>query len=141
MSPSNPTRASNHKLETSVKCTPHCPVGVVIQLRHLLCPCGTHQPAQNQYHPFEKTLTDCKGLSVCSSVLNRLPKTGWMMVTGMIEGEDGRLVNTAIVVDWGALISRYRRAHFFRGETVSKHCREDAQPTNWAESGRLYTRK
>ena len=50
------------------------------------------------------------------AVLNRLPKTGPMIVMGMIEADGGRLFNTAIVVDRGAVIGRYRKTHLLRGE-------------------------
>jgi predicted amidohydrolase len=41
-----------------------------------------------------------------------------MIVIGLIEVEDGRLFNTAIVVDRGTLIGRYRKKHLLRGEQV-----------------------
>jgi len=52
------------------------------------------------------------------AVLNRLPKTGPMMVMGLIEAEEGRLFNTAIVVNQGALIGRYRKVHLLRSEHI-----------------------
>ena len=52
------------------------------------------------------------------AVLNRLPNTGPMIIMGLIEVEDGRLFNTAIVVDRGALIGRYRKAHLLDGEQI-----------------------
>ena len=52
------------------------------------------------------------------AVLNRLPKTGPMIVMGLIEVEDGRLFNTAIVVDHGVLIGRYRKVHLLSGEQI-----------------------
>jgi predicted amidohydrolase len=52
------------------------------------------------------------------AVLNRLPKTGPMIVMGLIEVEDGRLFNTAIVADRGVLIGRYRKAHLFSREHI-----------------------
>src|SRR5689334_12574433 len=52
------------------------------------------------------------------AVLNRLPKTGPMMVIGLIEVEEARLFNTAIVVDHGALIGRYRKVHLLGGEQI-----------------------
>jgi len=51
-------------------------------------------------------------------VLSRLPKTGPMIVMGLIELEAGRLFNTAVVVDRGVLIGRYRKAHLFSGEHI-----------------------
>jgi len=51
-------------------------------------------------------------------VLNRLPKTGPMIVLGLIEVEKARLFNTAIVVDRGVLVGRYRKAHLLSGEHI-----------------------
>jgi predicted amidohydrolase len=52
------------------------------------------------------------------AVRNRLPKSGPMIVMGLIEVEQGRLFNTAIVVDRGALIGRYRKLHLLGGEHI-----------------------
>jgi len=52
------------------------------------------------------------------AVLNRLPKTGPMIVMGLIEAEEGRLFNTAIVVDHSTVIGRYRKAHLLGGEQI-----------------------
>jgi predicted amidohydrolase len=52
------------------------------------------------------------------AVLNRLPKAGPMIVMGLIEVERGRLFNTAVVVDRGAVIGRYRKAHLLGGEQI-----------------------
>lgn len=51
-------------------------------------------------------------------VLNRLPKTGPMIVMGLIEVEKGRLFNTAIVVNRGTVIGRYRKAHLLASEQI-----------------------
>jgi predicted amidohydrolase len=51
-----------------------------------------------------------------AGVLSRLPKTGPMIVIGMIEAEAGRLFNTAVVVDHGGLVGRYRKSNLFDGE-------------------------
>jgi predicted amidohydrolase len=51
-------------------------------------------------------------------VLNRLPKTGPMIVMGLIEVEKGRLFNTAIVVDRGTVIGRYRKVHLLASEQL-----------------------
>lgn len=50
------------------------------------------------------------------AVLARLPKTRPMIVMGMIEVENGRLFNTAVVLDRGAVVGRYRKAHLLGGE-------------------------
>ena len=52
------------------------------------------------------------------AVRNRLPKSGPMIVMGLIEVENGRLFNTAVVVDRGAIIGRYRKAHLLDGERI-----------------------
>jgi predicted amidohydrolase len=52
------------------------------------------------------------------AVLNRLPKTGPMIVMGLIETENGRLFNTAVVVDRGVVIGRYRKARLLGGERI-----------------------
>jgi predicted amidohydrolase len=52
------------------------------------------------------------------AVLNRLPKTGPMIVIGLIETAEGQLFNTAIVVDRGVLIGRHRKVHLLEGEHI-----------------------
>jgi len=52
------------------------------------------------------------------AVLNRLPKTGPMIVMGLIEVEKRRLFNTAIVVNRGAVIGRYRKVHLLASEQI-----------------------
>jgi predicted amidohydrolase len=52
------------------------------------------------------------------ALLNRFPKTGPTIVMGLIEVEDGRLFNTAVVVDRGILVGRYRKAHLLGGEQI-----------------------
>jgi predicted amidohydrolase len=51
-----------------------------------------------------------------ATVLGRLPKSGPMLVMGLIEIDDGRLFNTAVVVERGVLVGRYRKAHLLSGE-------------------------
>jgi predicted amidohydrolase len=58
------------------------------------------------------------GSPAFETVLNRLPKSGPMIVMGLIEVEAGRLFNTAIVVDRGAVIGRYRKVHLLSGEQI-----------------------
>jgi predicted amidohydrolase len=53
-----------------------------------------------------------------AAVLRRFPTTGPMIVMGIIESDDGQLFNTAVVVDRGVLIGRYRKAHLLGGERV-----------------------
>jgi predicted amidohydrolase len=50
------------------------------------------------------------------SLLARLPESGPMIVFGLIEVDDGRLFNTAVVVHRSVLIGRYRKAHLLSRE-------------------------
>ena len=54
--------------------------------------------------------------SAFKGLLARLPESGPMMVFGLIEVDDGRLFNTAVVVHQSALIGRYRKAHLLSRE-------------------------
>lgn len=51
-----------------------------------------------------------------AAVLDRLPKSGPMLVIGLIEIDDERLFNTAVVVERGVLLGRYRKTHLLQGE-------------------------
>jgi predicted amidohydrolase len=51
-----------------------------------------------------------------AAIVRRLPKTGPMIVLGMIEVEQGRLFNTAVVIERGTVIGRYRKQHLLDGE-------------------------
>ena len=53
-----------------------------------------------------------------SALLDRFPKSGPMIALGLIEVEAGRLFNTAVVVDRGVLVGRYRKAHLLGGERI-----------------------
>jgi predicted amidohydrolase len=53
-----------------------------------------------------------------AALLNRLPQAAPMIVMGLIEVENGRLFNTAVVVDRGALIGRHRKQHLLGGERM-----------------------
>ena len=50
------------------------------------------------------------------AILKRFPAKGPMIIVGLIELENGRLFNTAIVVHRGRLMGRYRKAYLLRGE-------------------------
>jgi predicted amidohydrolase len=56
------------------------------------------------------------GSSVFEDVLGRLPQNGPALVFGLVEVDDGRLFNTAVVVHRRALIGRYRKAHLLGRE-------------------------
>jgi predicted amidohydrolase len=53
-----------------------------------------------------------------AAVLGRPPKTGPAIVMGLIEVERERLFNTAVVVNRGVLLGRYRKAHLLGGERI-----------------------
>ena len=53
-----------------------------------------------------------------ATLLQRFPRTGPMLVMGIIEVDGGVLFNTAIVVDRGVLIGRYRKMHLLAGEAL-----------------------
>ncbi|UXS05615.1 carbon-nitrogen hydrolase family protein [Agrobacterium tumefaciens] len=50
------------------------------------------------------------------AILSRMPRAGPMLVFGLIESENGRLFNTAVVVDRGTIVGRYRKTHLLRSE-------------------------
>ncbi|NBW09660.1 MAG: carbon-nitrogen hydrolase family protein [Caulobacteraceae bacterium] len=50
------------------------------------------------------------------AVLDQLPKAGPMVVFGLIERGGERLFNTAVVVERGVLVGRYRKRHLLKGE-------------------------
>jgi len=50
------------------------------------------------------------------SILGRLPVTDMTVVFGIIEKHDGRLFNSAVIVQNGALQGRYRKAHLLKSE-------------------------
>jgi predicted amidohydrolase len=52
------------------------------------------------------------------AILSQFPKTGPMIVVGLIEVAEERLFNTAIVVDRGTVIGHYRKVHLLGGEQI-----------------------
>jgi hypothetical protein len=84
----------------------------------LLCfPEGFLQGYLTDETPARRNALDLTSLAF-DAVLNRLPKTGPMIVMGLIEVEKRRLFNTAIVVDRGAVIGRYRKVHLLASEQI-----------------------
>jgi predicted amidohydrolase len=53
-----------------------------------------------------------------AAILDRFPKSGPILVIGLIEVDHGSLFNTAIVVRYGALIGRYRKQRLLAGERI-----------------------
>ncbi len=58
------------------------------------------------------------------ALLKRLPTAAPMLVMGLIEVEQGRLFNTAVVIDHGVLVGRHRKAHLLGGERIFDAGRE-----------------
>lgn len=58
------------------------------------------------------------GSSEFQAVLDRFPKSGPMIVMGLIEIDDGRLFNTAVVVENGILVGRCRKTHLLSSEQI-----------------------
>jgi predicted amidohydrolase len=84
----------------------------------LLCfPEGFLQGYLTKEEPARRNALDLGSLAF-AAVLDRLPKTGPMVVMGLIEIEDGWLFNTAVVVERGALVGRYRKTHLLGGERI-----------------------
>ncbi|TWF57116.1 putative amidohydrolase [Neorhizobium alkalisoli] len=50
------------------------------------------------------------------TLLDQFPKTGPVIVFGMIESDGDRLYNTAVVIERGKLVGRYRKKHLLPGE-------------------------
>lgn len=53
-----------------------------------------------------------------AATMNRFPRSGPMLAVGLIEVEAGQLFNTAVVIERGALIGRYRKQHLLPGEAI-----------------------
>ncbi|GAA2915099.1 hypothetical protein Acy02nite_91620 [Actinoplanes cyaneus] len=58
------------------------------------------------------------GSSGFAAVLRRLASVEQVLVFGVIEADDGRYFNTAVVVDRGRLVGRYRKTRPLPGESV-----------------------
>lgn len=52
------------------------------------------------------------------SILERLPKRGPMLVIGLIEAEEGKLFNSAVVIKNGEIAGCYRKTHLLKGESI-----------------------
>jgi predicted amidohydrolase len=57
------------------------------------------------------------GSPAFAAVMSRLADAGPLIVMGMIEAEGEALFNTAVVIENGKLIGRYRKAHLLKGES------------------------
>jgi predicted amidohydrolase len=105
-------------IEAALRCAAEVAARAEAQGALLLCfPEGFLQGYLTEETPARRNALDLASPAF-RAVLKRLPKTGPMIVMGIIEVEAGRLFNTAVVVDRGVLIGRYRKAHLFSGEHI-----------------------
>lgn len=82
----------------------------------LLCfPEGYLQGYLTDEYAAQKNALDLSSAAF-DAILKRFPKTGPIIVLGLIEVENGRLFNTAIVVHRGSLIGKYRKIHLLKSE-------------------------
>jgi predicted amidohydrolase len=105
-------------IEAALNCVADVATRAETEGASLLCfPEGFLQGYLTDEAPARRRALDLASPSF-EALLNRLPKAGPMIVMGLIEAEKGRLFNTAIVVDRGAVIGRYRKVHLLRGEQI-----------------------
>ena len=84
----------------------------------LLCfPEGFLQGYLTQAEPARRNALDLSSPAF-AEVLARFPRGGPVIVLGLIEIDGGQLFNTAVVVDRGVLLGRYRKAHLLGGERI-----------------------
>jgi predicted amidohydrolase len=105
-------------IEAALNCVADVATRAETEGASLLCfPEGFLQGHLTEEGPARRNALDLPSPAL-EALLNRLPKTGPMIVMGLIEVEEGRLFNTAIVLDRGAVIGRYRKAHLLGGEQI-----------------------
>jgi predicted amidohydrolase len=84
----------------------------------LLCfPEGFLQGYLTEEEPARRHALDL-GSPAFADLLDRFPKSGPVIVMGLIEIEAGALHNTAVVIDRGVLVGRYRKTHLLGGEAA-----------------------
>lgn len=104
--------------EAALACLADVAARAEAQGASLLCfPEGFLQGYLTDEIPARRNAVDLNSLAF-ETVLSCFPKTGPMIVVGLIEVEEGRLFNTAIVVHRGILVGRYRKAHLLKGERI-----------------------
>jgi predicted amidohydrolase len=105
-------------IEAALNCVADVAARVQAESASLLCfPEGFLQGYLTDEMPARRNALDLSSPAF-AAVLSRLPKTGPMIVMGLIELEQGRLFNTAVVVHRRAVIGRYRKAHLLGGEKI-----------------------
>jgi predicted amidohydrolase len=105
-------------VEAALNCVAYFAARAESEGASLLCfPEGFLQGYLTDERPARRNALDLTSPAF-ESVLNKLLKTKLTIVMGVIEVEEARLFNTAVVVDRGILIGRYRKAHLPSGEHI-----------------------
>jgi predicted amidohydrolase len=103
-------------VEAALTCALHMIRKAEAEGARLLCfPEGFLQGYLTEYEAARRAAMDL-GSQAFAAVMSRLADAGPMIVMGMIEVQDEALFNTAVVIEKGKLIGRYRKAHLLKGE-------------------------
>ncbi len=103
-------------VEAALTCALHMIRKAEAEDARLLCfPEGFLQGYLTEYEAARRAAMDL-GSQAFAAVMSRLADAGPMIVMGMIEVQGEALFNTAVVIEKGKLIGRYRKAHLLKGE-------------------------
>jgi predicted amidohydrolase len=103
-------------VEAALTCALHMIRKAEAEGARLLCfPEGFLQGYLTEYEAARRAAMDL-GSQAFATVMSRLADAGPMIVMGMIEVQGEALFNTAVVIEKGKLIGRYRKAHLLKGE-------------------------
>jgi predicted amidohydrolase len=103
-------------VEAALTCALHMIRKAETEGARLLCfPEGFLQGYLTEYEAARRAAMDL-GSQAFAAVMSKLADAGPMIVMGMIEVQDEALFNTAVVIEKGKLIGRYRKAHLLKGE-------------------------
>lgn len=104
-------------VEAALTCALHMIRKAEAEGARLLCfPEGFLQGYLTEYEAARRAAMDL-GSQAFAAVMSRLADAGPMIVMGMIEVQGEALFNTAVVIERGKLIGRYRKAHLLKGES------------------------
>ena len=76
--------------------------------------------------------------SATFAVASRFRGVDLMLVMGVIEVDNGQLFNTAVVIERGALIGRYRKQHLLQGEAIYRPGTAMPRPSRHQACGRCH---
>jgi predicted amidohydrolase len=105
-------------LDAALSCVTEVAARAEVERASLLCfPEGFLQGYLTDETSARRNALDL-GSPAFEAVLSRFPKSGPMIVIGLIEVAKGRLFNTAVVVHRGTVIGSYRKMHLLDGEQI-----------------------